>query len=204
MQFNSRSSLSLLALILSPLIGCGANTVGTQPADVGADVSADVSADATGRDADAVAIDTKPLTDTSPPDLPECNTLAAGGAEVTIVTVKGVAPSPTGGTITPGTYHLTEATFFKEGSKTFPGLSGKFSMRVGEGTLETVADDGSEEIDRTTSTFTVSGTELTAAQTCPAIESSVVGYTATASSLSLYYNLTEDGYPGTLRYTFAR
>jgi hypothetical protein len=111
-----------------PLVGCSSASIA--PADAGEDASIDAPADALAN-ADAAneaandagdassfdAISTKDAADSSL----QCTNIAVP-AHVTPVTSSAAPPTPAGGTIASGLYHLTAATWF--GVTTAPGAFG--------------------------------------------------------------------------------
>lgn len=110
-----------------------------------------------------------------------CNTLANDGAPVTLRVAVGQAPAPRGGSITDGTYVLTDAVRYTGSSGTKGGGSTlRMTVRI-IGSAAEIADGDQ----RASAKFSTSGTQLVATDTCPDNHTQTLGYTATNSALTV-------------------
>jgi len=125
--------------------------------------------------------------------------------DATVVVAKQVAssaPSPTGGTVTNGTYHLVDLTVY-----TGPGgavgalpLAIKQTIAIHGGTADAISEVSGKSED-VTSTFAAAGTTITTAQTCPSAGSPQTG-TFSATPTSVVFLLV-NGAGQTVGYTYA-
>jgi hypothetical protein len=168
------------------LVACGGeNGDGDEPdaAANGGPDAGDTVADAAGGAADAAA-------DATPPDAePEpCTTLANTAAVIDVVRSAAARPTPVGGTIQDGTYHLIEMVFYNH---PMPGVIGttQSTARITGSALEQVVVRGSNPPETQTDTFVASSaTQLQITQTCPLEgEQPVVrDFTASGATLELH------------------
>jgi hypothetical protein len=95
-----------------------------------------------------------------------CNALQPGPAVATMCPDSGAPPSPSGGTILPGTYTLTSVTDY--------GFCDPISIAqtivLTADTVETAAMTTNTGLERASSTFGVAGSSLTITQTCPTLD----------------------------------
>ena len=106
---------------------------------------------------------------------------------------------PVGGTIADGTYFFAGGTFYSSGTVTAP--QGTFSavFEIAGNTMQQVGSvNGSER--RYTSTFTTSGTTISTIDSCPAADSAMHQFTATADAFDIYDSSTQ----GTLEQKYTR
>jgi hypothetical protein len=124
----------------------------------------------------------------SPPDAASdafgagCNTLTLGApVNVTCAPDGGVPPTPTGGTIPPGTYVLTGFTDYGFCQT----IQAAQTVVLTTNTVETVVDSPVTGFSRENATYTLSGTNLIQTQTCPAPSSpttNTFGYSVTTAA----------------------
>jgi hypothetical protein len=119
----------------------------------------------------------------------DCNTLAQLGAPVTATFTSGNAPAPTGGTIVPGTYLLTAATYYG----TMVASNVAETALVSAGSITAVLTDQSGgAVDRNNLAYMTNGTDLVETHTCPLTGvTTTVSFSATPTTLTLSY--TVDG-----------
>jgi hypothetical protein len=122
--------------------------------------------------------------DTAPP-APACNTLVNDGPTVSLTVVLTAAPPANGGTVVDGTYVLSKATLYTNGvTVTPPPNAFSAVLQMAGHTMQQVGSiNGAES--RYTSTFTVSGSNVTTEDTCPAPKSTTYQFTATATLLTI-------------------
>ena len=218
MRFPLLRALPALFLVSLAVGGCGGG-IAAEPTDGGAGETAVVidtgtrSDDAripTPRDATPDPDDAPPVPsdaiiveDDGPVPPGGCNTLENTAPTVSGTTVDGVAPAATGGTIVPGRYHLTAATFYRTSGAALPPFSVQITFQLASGTINTVSKS-SGEVDRSTSTFTLSGTTLNLSQSCPDAKTQMMQYTATPTSVVFNFPIMESGISGVLRYTLTK
>ena len=123
-----------------------------------------------------------------------CNSLDATGPCVTQTAVGGSPPVATGGTLVPGTYDLTSDSLY--GAPDSGALRTRrltlvigATASAGSFSLDQASQDGTT-VARRSFALTVSGTSITATDTCPlpdggTVDQNVGGYTATSSQLTL-------------------
>jgi len=95
-----------------------------------------------------------------------CNTLQPGPAVATMCPDSGAPPIPSGGTLVPGTYTLTAVTDYGYCTPVSVGQT----LVLAADTVETAAITTNNGLERASSTFTISGLNLIATQTCPATD----------------------------------
>ena len=177
------------------------------PADAPNDVQSDVQIDVDGgADADAsdgqsdaisdvVVVDAiKPdvvVIDAGPPDVQQpdggaCNALANGASNVTMMQSNQPKPVPQGGNVNTGLYYLTGLTWFN-GQTGSAGVSVALTLDVANGTLQSVATQMAQT-DRASFAWKTSQTTWAMAETCPSNQQSTGNYTATLSTLKLYFD----------------
>jgi hypothetical protein len=104
-----------------------------------------------------------------------------------VVTIAAAAPSPTGGAIADGTYHLVSAVGYTgPGGASGPvGFSTKETLTLTGGRLDVITDEAGKS--KTASgTFALSGTDFTFMQSCPGAPPTITPYSASAASFVLY------------------
>ena len=110
-----------------------------------------------------------------------CNTLLPGTAVATMCPDAGTPPTPSGGTLVPGTYTLTSVTDYGYCDP----ISIAQTIVLTASTVETAANTTNTGLERASSTFTVAGTNLIATQTCPATDAgtqNTAGFTASTAA----------------------
>jgi hypothetical protein len=213
MRFLVPTAVSVVSVMLLALGGCGGG-VAIDPLDGGTETGETSVVVDSGSQPDTrpVQPDARPDTNTPDPDDaivieedsgPACNTLVNTGSLVTGTVVEGSAPPTIGGTIVPGNYHLTAMTYYRTSGPSLPTFSTKITFQFTGSTIQT-ASDSSTESDRSTATYTLAGNTLNLSQSCPAPESAVMGYSATATSIVLHFPIMESGLNGTLRYSLTK
>lgn len=120
-----------------------------------------------------------------------CNNLVNDAPTVTATEIATAAPTPAGGTIADGMYALTALTAYTG----VGGQTGNLALMASEvqtisGT--TMQQDGTinGQESRYTTTISTSGTTLSTSDTCPSPSTATHGYTATATELRIYDNMT--------------
>jgi hypothetical protein len=134
-------------------------------------------------------------------DATPCNTITNSGSDISGQSSTATAPTPTGGTITDGTYVLSSVVAYlpfaeDAGAGTLSGtiiVSGSTWQIVGNAIGDT--EPGSF-------TFQPSGTSFTLTETCPGTESVTGTYTASTTQIILYKSTTVFGDTLTLQSTF--
>jgi hypothetical protein len=114
-----------------------------------------------------------------------CNAIDQLADPVTTSCDPGAPPAAAGGTIADGTYLLTESHFF--GACESNVLSE--TLVVSQGTVQSIATDATTgTVTRRSFTYTVTGgsTILSETETCPGAFIANVGFTATASRLTIF------------------
>lgn len=175
------------ALCALPLaIACG-GTVDKSDAAIDAtnDAVADVGLDV-GPDADAAPDVMKDVATDAPSDGGACNSLVNGGTAIYTTEKVGVAPTPAGGTVTPGLYFLTTLNDY-DGKTGTTGLATQTTMNIAGSDLEFVEQVGVSNT-RASIAFSTSNTTFTYNMTCPAVQTYTTGYTATSTSLTFYFD----------------
>lgn len=124
----------------------------------------------------------------SNPGSPEaCNTIVNRATPVPAETDESTFPNFEGGTITPGTYVVTRVAYHtgsggNPAGPLYPGLDE--TLVIDATTVQAVNVDGAVA-GRWSADFSVAGTTLRWARTCPDHEAVEFGFTATATSLTL-------------------
>jgi hypothetical protein len=118
---------------------------------------------------------------------PLCNTVVDDAPAVTATATAATAPSPTGGTITPGTYELSSMTLYVGPDGLVAAPPGELSQVfvITDAKIEQAAKVNDVENHATTS-FTVAGTTLSTKDTCPAPRSEDLEFTATEADFRVY------------------
>jgi hypothetical protein len=132
-----------------------------------------------------------------------CNSLANSGPLVTSKSVMGSSPPATGGTISAGLYRLTDVTYYNNGGSDLPSISVRLGLQFSSGTIQSVAENMGM-VERGTSTYSTSGSTMNMTETCPGSEPATLRYSASASTIYMFFDLMEAGYSGTLRYTLTK
>jgi hypothetical protein len=135
-----------------------------------------------------------------------CNCLALTGPAVSVVASSGSAPPGTGGTVQPGTYVLTAATFYTSGGSIPPG----FQIGRAQSTLQITAtslDEANVNSNGLSSTlhgsWSSSGATLYVLESCPTSGELIWSFSASSSMLTLDVPAGSDaGVSGTLVETF--
>lgn len=122
-----------------------------------------------------------------------CNSIANDAQAIKSIAVIAIdAPAPTGGTIPSGTFHLMGITLYagKSGKSTSIPITLQNTVKVSGNTVEQVLDgttpDGKTLAERSTESFTTSGTEVTFTKTCSGSDSRTATYTAASSELTMF------------------
>jgi hypothetical protein len=113
-----------------------------------------------------------------------CNTTVNGACTVTTVKATGAPPTFTGGTIADGTYYLTAVTTYGSGANAGQTQRVTMTFTGGAFTLAQDSDVGCNSAPTATGTTSISGIDLTLATACPAVDSEVVSFSATATTFS--------------------
>jgi hypothetical protein len=111
-------------------------------------------------------IDAPPVT----PDVPAaCNTLGQTASPVAQLRVAEATPTPTGGAVPDGTYHLISDTVFTGvgGATGATGYSSSLTTLCSALVCEIALDDTADGDPKQTFMLTISGTTLTETQSCP-------------------------------------
>jgi hypothetical protein len=114
-----------------------------------------------------------------------CNAIAQLADPVTTSCDPGAAPAAAGGTIADGTYLLTDSHFF--GACESNVLSE--TLVVSQGTVQSITTDattGMTTRGRFTYAVTSGSSTLSETETCPGAFTATVGFTATASRLTIF------------------
>ena len=158
------------------------HTADSSPEATASDAAPTGDADATyDASADVVVVDA-PADDGG-----DCNTVPIPTA-ITAYNSTATAPTPAGGTIAPGLYDLTAATWYDNASSAIGNL--RMAMQITSTDIQDV-DDESGTLRRENETYTTSGADLTfTTWTCPGsgTNGTVDQYTATATTLDLFWN----------------
>jgi hypothetical protein len=118
---------------------------------------------------------------------PICNTVVDDAPTIVPTATTDAVPTPTGGTITPGTYELVSVTLYVGPDGTADAPAGGLS-RVFEITENTIQQAGrvNDVENHATTTFTISGTTLSTVDTCPAAPSEALEFSATETDFRIY------------------
>ncbi len=144
-----------------------------------------------------------------------CNALVSAGQPIEAMFIATAAPSPAGGTIAPGTYHLSAYSIY-----TGPGGGGVYRV-PGETTVDTMQISGAsfesngvshftqptESVAFSSSgTFTTSGVSFTATLTCPGAMTTTEFFTATSTSFTLFEldTVAMDGGTSVVAFAYAK
>lgn len=182
---ESVKNISVAAVVtLLALVPCACSSSGTteSASTEGGDASADAAAakdaatpaDASGTDAGGGGA---------------CNALVNGAPEATANTVKGPAPTATGGTIVDGTYFQTEFTVYDPaGTASAPSPSGlKITLAIKGDLMESIQTLPDGSTDTFAETFVTSGTALDRTLTCPKKTPDLKAvYSVAGSKLTIY------------------
>jgi hypothetical protein len=116
-----------------------------------------------------------------------CTVLADTATAFNNVSVAAAFPSPAGGTITPGTYHLTEVRTYTGPGGATGTTAGTYSQTISftANLWTTVMTVGGQRLEVVAS-YSVNGTTFTPTRVCPANGSTLAatGYTATATEMT--------------------
>jgi hypothetical protein len=113
-----------------------------------------------------------------------CNELVNDGPDVTYEVVTGTVPTPTGGTVTDGTYELTALHLYDWTMPTPTAVLSGTIVFEGNTMQQALSRDFVET--RYTSTYTISGTMFTMTDTCPAAAVDQASFSATANDFTFY------------------
>ena len=133
-----------------------------------------------------------------------CNSLTLDGvATATIEAVTDQAPAPAGGTLEDGTYVLVKAVVYGATEAVAPSPFSKEKLVVEGDSVQKVSLNGTETSDSTTETFTMNGSALTIATTCPkADDERTATYSVTTqggkTQLAVYYGDATEGIIATI------
>ncbi len=133
-----------------------------------------------------------PLPDARPPDgASECNALAVSGPVISLDNVASAAPTPQGGTASPGTYVLTSAkTYTGTGGASGPSGSSYRAATSNDGThfqyTEELTTASGTRPTQLAGTFSTSGTTFTRTNTCPDQTAATLHFDATATEFTFY------------------
>ena len=120
----------------------------------------------------------------------QCGAASLGGPVVSQTAGAGPAPTPTGGTIVNGTYHLTAVV--KHGGGALGVGTRQQTSVILDGNLQTVVYDSQSGFSMYQGTLVTAGTTLTANLVCPVTGTApVTNYSATATTLIQYANANE-------------
>jgi hypothetical protein len=115
----------------------------------------------------------------------DCNNLDLPASSVTIAQGAGAPPTPTGGTITDGTYLLTALTDYST-SGSEAGATAMAVYRFSGTSVDRVGRRPDGRVERGTGTYSLSGTSITLTLSCGASSTlGTQGYSATATTLTL-------------------
>jgi len=124
---------------------------------------------------------------------PTCNTITNDATPITFVEVVAQnAPTPTGGAMANGTYHLTAITLYAgpSGKGTKIPLSVKNTVKVSGNVVDQVFDgtkNGGEVVaEKSTETFSVTGTTVTYTGVCPNNKSRTGTYSVDGATMTLF------------------
>jgi hypothetical protein len=112
-----------------------------------------------------------------------CNELAIP-ASITIQAGSGSPPGAAGGTVVDGTYTLSEIDDYN-GGDAFTGHPAAGVMVVSAGTMEAAMMDAKGGMDRFSARYMTDGTTIREIGTCGFQDTVTMGYTATASTLTM-------------------
>jgi len=118
-----------------------------------------------------------------------CNAVPQLGSQVSFICSMGVAPTPQGGSIVDGTYVLTAVIFYGGCPAPTPTSIAETVIFSG-GTFQVVATPSGGEVQRTTGTYTLSGSNFLENDLCPQPGSSVAIFDATPTTFRLFDSAT--------------
>jgi hypothetical protein len=114
-----------------------------------------------------------------------CNAVPQLGSQVFFSCSTGVVPTPQGGTVVDGTYVLTAVIFYGGCPPPTPASVAETLIFSG-GTFEVVANPSDGEVQRTTGTYTQSGSNFLENDLCPQPGSFVAIFDATPTTFRLF------------------
>jgi len=179
---------------------CSSSSADDTTTDSGADTSTDASDGSAPLDSA-----TTDGSDSSPDDASDdaCNTIANIAQTITIQQVASAPPAAQGGTFVDGTYTMTDVTIYTgPQGPTGPSGTSKTTLQI-TGTTFQVVNDGTPGT--RTVTAVVSGSSVTATDTCPDSTIFHETFTATATSFVVYLDGgTDDAGARTVAETFTK
>ena len=193
MRVHSRSTLVLVGLcaaLFVPACSSSSDDGGASTDGGGADAGSDTTTtgDTSGTDSSPTSDATDALADAD--EAGGCNTIDNAATKFTSTKSTAAMPTPAGGTIVDGTYFETAETAY-EASTAGPGGDHQETNVIAAGKLEVVKLGVTNPIDRTSWTFTTSGTTLTLTRTCPSAKTQPLGFTASGNTLMVFDSLAK-------------
>jgi hypothetical protein len=119
-----------------------------------------------------------------------CTTLTIGGDVVTPTAGVGAPPTPAGGTIASGTYRLSKVEVFSPGLLSSFLQSLRATVRISGSQWEEVDEYNGGSTTTHNTSFSTMGTTYTETHTCPDTTVDQARYTATATTLLFFVELT--------------
>jgi hypothetical protein len=167
---------------------------GDGPSDAMAEdaLGADTGEDGTGATDSGLPQDGGPPCDLSTASA-ACTSNCNSAPPVGLGASTGDAPTPTGGSVAPGVYHLTAITYYYPGDASIAGLAASTTQQTlivtaarPVGTMELIrSDDGAANL-ATSFEYAAGAPDLYLTSTCPSAGQTIVGYTATSSEIELF------------------
>jgi hypothetical protein len=127
-------------------------------------------------------------------DAGACTALAQLGNFVDQVSYPAQLPTPAGGTITDGTYRLTEQSIYNPGQPGgVTGLRVQATLLLSAGNFETIIRTSASAAESSSGTYVTSGNQMTTTTTCPTGRTPrTFGYTATAGQIQLIFTASNE------------
>ena len=131
---------------------------------------------------------TNPPPTNPPPTANACNALVNSGPVIAAVQIAADAPAPTGGTISDGTYRLTDLTLYTGVGGNVGPIAIQLRQTVDiHGAFADAVTESSGKSEAMSTTIVTSGTSVTNTETCPkAGTPDTAQYSATPTSIVFY------------------
>ena len=157
----------------------------------------------------ATATTTPTATPTTTPTVPpnpkppiSCNAVTNDAVAIGAQMVPAVAPSPTGGAVANGKYHLTDVTLYTgPGGGSGPiALSIQQTLMINGNTVD-VIQSANGKVETATEMFTTSGTTASFTRTCPSAQPAATGQYSISGGTLVWFLQNDPGQ--TVAYTYA-
>jgi hypothetical protein len=174
------------ALILAPfaVVACSSSTDDTGSTPPGTDAATATPTPEAGAVAETGTPDAGGADTSTTVDSGKCNDVPNGAGVIAEVAGVGTKPTPAGGTIADGTYHLTKHEVFSPATP--DGNTRKRTIVFQGNTVRTHDNDTGQKEAQLAGTYTTSGAAITFTITCPVSATVTIPYTATATTFATF------------------